>query len=225
MEYNPDIHHRRSIRLEGYDYSQAGLYFITICTQNHLCLFGEIEKGEMILNDAGRMVERQWIALHHRFDGAKMHEYCVMPNHFHGIIELAGVPLVGSPNAGTVPPTVGISTVPPVPYVGAPLVGARNEEKIPNTEHPPTEQSQFPPTEGQPQGIAPTIGDIAGAFKSITTNEYIRGVKNNNWPRYNKILWQRNFYEHIIRNEKSCCQISEYIQINPLNWQDDEYYK
>ena len=57
MKYNPDIHHRRSIRLKGYDYSKEGLYFITTCTQNRLCLFGEIEKGGMILNDAGIMIK------------------------------------------------------------------------------------------------------------------------------------------------------------------------
>lgn len=77
---------------------------------------------------------------------------------------------------------------------------------------------------GQPQGFAPTVGDVVGAFKSLTTNEYIRGVKNNGWARFNKNLWQRNYYEHIIRNEKSCYQILEYIQTNPLKWQDDKYY-
>ena len=57
MPYNPNIHNRRSIRLKGYDYSQAGLYFITICVQNRKCLFGDVIAGKMILNDAGRMVE------------------------------------------------------------------------------------------------------------------------------------------------------------------------
>ena len=67
-KYNPDIHHRRSIRLKGYDYSQAGLYFITIVTQNRINLFGKIENGEMILNDAGKMVENQWLKLPERFN-------------------------------------------------------------------------------------------------------------------------------------------------------------
>ena len=63
MSYNPRIHHRKSIRLKGYDYSQAGLYFLTICVQNRLCLFGDVVNGKMILNDAGRMVEREWLTL------------------------------------------------------------------------------------------------------------------------------------------------------------------
>jgi len=187
MKYSPDIYHRRSIRLKGYDYSQAGLYFITICTQNRLCLFGEIENGDMQLNDAGIMIEHQWQELIYRFDNIKLHEFIVMPNHFHGIIECVGVPLVGTQNVEQ-PPTMG------------------------------------QPQTGQPQGIAPTVGDAVGAFKSITTNEYIRGVKNNGWSRFNKKLWQRNYYEHIIRDEKSCYQILEYVQTNPLKWQDDKYY-
>ena len=91
-----------------------------------------------------------------------------------------------------------------------------------NTKQSPTIGQ--PSQTGQPQGIAPTVGDVVGAFKSLTTNEYIRGVKNNGWSRFNKNLWQRNYYEHIIRNEKSCYQISEYIQTNPLKWQGDKYY-
>jgi putative transposase len=71
MRYNPDIHRRRSIRLKGYDYSRAGLYFVTICTQNRLCLFGGIEHGKMVLNDAGKMVERQWQESICRFDDIK----------------------------------------------------------------------------------------------------------------------------------------------------------
>jgi len=106
MVSNPDIHHRRSIRLKGYDYSQTGLYFITICTQNRLCLFGEIENGEMILNNAGIMIEHQWQELIYHFDNIKLHEFIVMPNHFHGIIEFAGVPLVGTQNVEQ-PPAMG----------------------------------------------------------------------------------------------------------------------
>ncbi|MFH1077149.1 MAG: transposase [Pseudomonadota bacterium] len=183
-KYDPDKHHRCSIRLKGYDYSQAGLYFITICTQNKLCLFGGIENRDMILNDAGQMVERQWQELIYRFDNIRLHEFIVMPNHFHGIIEFVGVPLVGTRNTG----------------------GTYNTGI------------------GQPQGIAPTVGDVVGAFKSLTANDYIQNVKQNNWQPFNQKLWQRNYYEHIIRNEKTYFEISEYIQTNPLKWQEDKYY-
>ncbi|MDP4999472.1 MAG: hypothetical protein NWQ41_10940, partial [Saprospiraceae bacterium] len=95
-KYNPNIHHRKSIRLKGYDYSQAGLYFITICIQHRACLFGHITKGEMILNDAGNMVKNEWLNLKTRFPNIELHDYVVMPNHFHGILEIVGAPLVGA---------------------------------------------------------------------------------------------------------------------------------
>jgi REP element-mobilizing transposase RayT len=88
MKYNPEIHHRRSIRLKGYDYSQAGLYFITACTQHRQCLFGRVAKGEMVMNDAGEMVTQQWHDLSNRFHQIELHEFIVMPNHCHGIIEI-----------------------------------------------------------------------------------------------------------------------------------------
>lgn len=88
------------------------------------------------------------------------------------------------------------------PYpVGAPLVGAHYSI-----------------------GTRNTIGEMVGAFKSLTTSEYIRNVKQNNWPRFNKKMWQRNFYEHIIRNEKTFHQLSEYIQLNPRKWPKDKYH-
>jgi REP element-mobilizing transposase RayT len=107
----------------------------------------------------------------------------VMPNHFHGIIEIRE-------NKN----------------VGIPLVGIRNENS------------------GQPQGIAPTIGQIIGAFKSITTNRYIQGVEQHNWERFYVRLWQRNYYEHIIRNEQAYENIAGYILNNPYNWKNDDYY-
>jgi putative transposase len=88
MTYNPDIHHRRSIRLKSYDYSQAGLYFVTICTHQRLPLFGEIIKGEMILNEAGMVAEKCWLAIPEHFPQVKLDEFVIMPNHVHGIIQI-----------------------------------------------------------------------------------------------------------------------------------------
>jgi len=110
-QFNPNIHHRRSIRLKGYDYSQAGLYFITICVQNKACLFGKIIVGannhlppnnhlphlpdnhlpKMILNDAGIIANECWLDIPKHFPNSVLHEYIVMPNHVHGIIELTNV--------------------------------------------------------------------------------------------------------------------------------------
>jgi hypothetical protein len=86
MKYDPDIHHRRSIRLKGYDYSQAGAYFVTICAQNLECLFGEILDEEMALNDAGRMIETIWHELPEHYPGVGIDAFQVMPNHMHGIV-------------------------------------------------------------------------------------------------------------------------------------------
>ena len=107
-KYNPNIHHRKSIRLKGYDYTQAGLYFITICVKDRLCLFGNIVQmnqsvgadlrvcpeirtnAEMILNDAGKMVEKWYDELENKFPDIRCHEMVIMPNHFHCIIENIG---------------------------------------------------------------------------------------------------------------------------------------
>jgi len=68
------------------------------------------------------------------------------------------------------------------------------------------------------------LPEVVHWFKTMTTNDYIRGVKDLNWPRFDKKLWQRNYYEHIIRSENSYLTISEYIQTNAIKWQKDKYY-
>lgn len=193
MKYNPHKHHRKSIRLKGYDYSQAGLYFITICCQDRAHLYGYIENSKMILNDAGKMIDNEWLKLPERFKNIRLHQYVVMPNHFHAILEIVGN------------------------TVGATLVVAPNDTVA---------QNEQTTEKGQPQGIAPTekpktVGDIVGAFQSIVTVEYIRGVKQNGWQRFNGKLWQRNYWEHIIRNENEYQRISNYIINNPRQWDND----
>jgi len=191
-------HYRRSIRLRGYDYSQAGLYFITICTQHRLHQFGEIEDDEMVLNDAGKMIETQWLALSKRFK-IQLHEYVIMPNHFHGIIEIL--------NVGAIPCGCPMICGCPIPC----------DCQIPVKERAPTR--------GAPTNTAAntkTVGDIVGAFKSISTHEYIRGVKQNDWQRFDGKLWQRNYWEHIIRNENEGNNIAQYIIDNPAKWAMDK---
>jgi putative transposase len=178
--YNPTKHHRRSIRLRGYDYTQAGAYFITICTQNHKCLFGNIVNGAMQLNDAGRTVETLWKMLPILHPDVEIDEFIVMPNHLHGIILIS------------------------------PIHHQRNNELAKpenDTDH-----------SCNPAGAAVRIGDIVGAFKSRVTVEYIRGVKNSGWVGFDKRLLQRNYFEHIIRNQKSLNLIRQYIAENPQKW-------
>ena len=88
MKFNPKIHHRRSIRLKGYDYSQEGLYFITICCENNICRFGNIENEKMILNDFGQIAHNEWLNLAERFDNFELDTFQIMPNHIHGVISL-----------------------------------------------------------------------------------------------------------------------------------------
>ncbi len=186
-KYPPNKHHRKSIRLKGYDYSQSGLYFVTICCQNMLCLFGKIENGIMILNDAGKMIEKWYYKTAEKFPNIQCLEMIVMPNHFHCIWQIVDVPTVGAD-----------------PRVC------------------PDKQSRGEQLQGE--HIGSPLHRVVQWFKTMTTNEYIRGVKTLNWQPFYKKMWQRNYYEHIIRNDKSYTTISEYIKNNPINWETDKFF-
>jgi REP element-mobilizing transposase RayT len=192
MKFDPQKHHRRSIRLKDYDYSQAGAYYVTIDVQNRECLFGDIVNYEMILNAAGKMIEEQWNALPESFPNIDLDLHQIMPNHFHGILVIVGAAFMAAPS----------------------LVVAHDVE-IKNI-HENRAGTRPAPTSNH------ALGDIVGAFKSITTNEYIKGVDDKNWPRFYKRLWQRNYYEHIVRDEADLNRIRDYIQSNPANWDEDE---
>ncbi|PRC91027.1 transposase [Solimicrobium silvestre] len=185
----PNLPSRQSLRLKDYDYSLPGLYFITICSDRRIPLFGQIADDQMSLNGAGEMIAKRWMELPLRYPKIELHEFIVMPNHLHGILQIN----------------------PMVKIVGASLVGALGIS---------TENSEPPVSTSAP---VVTIGQIVGAFKSLTTNDYVQGVRDNGWPKFNKKIWQRNFYEHVIRNEKSYLSIAEYIQTNPQRWLDDIY--
>ena len=129
MTYDPERHHRRSIRLKGYDYAQAGAYFVTVCAEGRECSFGTIIDGVMRLNDAGRMVERWWLELNNKYPTVDTDEYSVMPNHFHGVIVITAddvrAALCGRPsrmNRGI--HHRGIHTGMPLPMYGRPCVAA-----------------------------------------------------------------------------------------------------
>jgi len=94
--YDPNRHHRRSIRLKNYDYSQAGAYFVTICTHGHIHLFGEVVDGEMRLNPFGEIVQAVWFDLPQHYGHVQLDAFVVMPNHVHGIIVLTADPVVGA---------------------------------------------------------------------------------------------------------------------------------
>jgi putative transposase len=189
MNYDPDKHHRRSIRMRGYGYAQEGVYFVTVCAQDRQCLFGEVVDGEIRLNDAGRMVQAVWKELSIHYPGVEGDGFVVMPNHIHGVIILVGAGPRACPDEG--------------PRV---MVGPR-----------------ACPEKGQPQGVAPTLSlpDVVHRFKTLTTKRYADGVKQLGWIPFDRRLWQRNYYEHIIRDEESLSRIRQYILDNPARWEFD----
>jgi putative transposase len=215
MKYNPKIHKRKSIRLKGYDYSQAGLYFITICCERRgnpsRLPFGQIDKNEMILNENGIIAYNEWGKLAERFQNFEIDVFQIMPNHMHGIIVLNDTVSVG---AGFTPAQNDANTQ-----------NANTQNA--NTQNANTQNAN---EKGQPQGIAHTISDIVGAYKSLVNNECLEIYKSNCVraglapARFGK-LWQRNYYEHIIRNEQSYQTISNYIINNPAKWQEDKFYQ
>lgn len=221
MPYNSEKHKRKSIRLKGYDYSQAGLYFITICVKNRACLFGNIENGKMILNDAGKIIEKWYYELEHKFPDIKCDAMIVMPNHFHCIIKNVGA------NTQVCPDNIGqpdiISTLGEHPLLDENTI--LDEHSIWGEQTMLGEQSIL--------GEHPILGEHVGSplqrvvqwFKTMTTNEYIRGVKNLGWQPFNGKLWQRNYYEHIVRNERAYYAISHYIINNPIKWEEDKFIK
>lgn len=170
------VRNRRSVRLRGYDYSQAGAYFITICAQKRHCLFGRITEGEMVLNDAGRMVADCWLQIPHYFPNVELDEWVVMPNHIHGIVV---------------------------------IVRANNHSPVQlNNDSPP------PANPPNPSGTARTIGSMVRGFKiGVTTWYRQRSVPSK--------IWQRNYWDHIIRNESELNRIRQYILDNPMQWERD----
>lgn len=196
MAYNPKIHHRRSVRLKGYDYSQAGLYFITICCQDRQHRFGEIINGAMILNEYGKIAHDEWEKLTDRFANVALDVFQIMPNHMHGILVLVGATLAVAQN------TVAQNTV------------AQNNNFSNGI------------IDKEWAGASPArtgISDIVGAYKSLVFKSCLDIYKSND--ELMGKLWQRNYYEHIIRNEQSYQRISEYIINNPAKWSEDKFYK
>ncbi len=187
MKYNPQKHHRRSIRLQGYDYTQAGAYFITICTWQRECLFGNIINNEMQLSRYGEAVQFNWHYLPRRYPHVLLDAFVIMPNHVHGIIFLTDDHVTNISGVGT---GLEIISHRAINFSGKPA---------------PTRQHGLP--------------------------EVIRGFKTFSARRINQILcmagvpvWQRNYYEHIIRNEESLQKIRQYIINNPSSWQQDKLY-
>ena len=179
MKYDPDKHHRRSIRLQGYDYTQAGAYFITICVQYRECVLGDIVNGEIHLSEWGQVVQTEWDQLPRRFPNIETDAFAIMPNHIHGIVMIPG-------RWGTA-------------------------GRAPTHRAPTVTVERF----GQP--LPGSIPTIVRSFKSAITKRInaLRGTPG-------VPFWQRNYWEHVVRDENDLNRIRQYIENNPLRWHEDQ---
>jgi putative transposase len=167
-----NLHHRKSIRLKEYDYSQPGDYFVTVCTYKRENIFCTIVNESVCLSPAGDIIKRHWEEIPKYFENVELDEFIIMPNHIHGIIGL---------------------TEP---------VGAIHESPLPMTQH---------------QRRTMTLSKIIGRFKMLSAKEI---NLMNKTPGHH--VWQRNYYEHVIRDDKDLNNIRDYIVNNPLQWHADE---
>ncbi|MEI6212920.1 MAG: transposase [Desulfuromonadales bacterium] len=197
MVFNPDIHHRHSIRLKDYDYSQAGAYFVSLCSWQRECLFGYIVDGEMRLNDLGQVVESVWCGLARHFISLDLDQHVIMPNHFHGILQI---------NDTVIKDNVGAIARPHRASPGFDDDSGKGEAGV---------------ALASPLLLHGTVsGSFAAAiqnFKSVSTRKINKIRQNPGCP-----VWQRNYYERVIRNDSELDRAREYIINNPLKWELDE---
>jgi putative transposase len=196
MTYDPAKHHRRSIRLKGYDYAQPGAYFVTICVRERECALGDVKDGKMALSDAGHIVQACWDDLPTHYPHVELDAFIVMPNHVHGVIVLVDdTTVVG---AGLRPAPTGPAPTGPAPTGPAPTEPA--------------------PTEPAPTAVAKRHGlpEIVRAFKSFSARRI-----NKMRDTADTSFWQRGFYERVVRSERELGAIRQYIIDNPLKWELD----
>ena len=175
MKYSPEIHHRKSIRLKEFDYSNPLWYYVTICTFDRISILGKVADNKVNLNKFGLIAEKCWKEIPNHFPNSELDYFVIMPNHIHGII----------------------------------IINCRDKACLVLTE-----KNRFG------KSLPGSLPTIIGSFKSAVSKQ-INELRNN----HGKSVWQRNYYEHIIRNEKDLYNIRRYIELNPLKWEIDEYYK
>ena len=209
--YDPHLHHRRSIRLKGYAYTQPGAYFVTLVTWQRDCLFGEIIGGVMHLNLIGKIIQSEWQRLTYHFHKIRLDAFIVMPNHFHGTIVIDLVEATRQPPYETLDSNpVGATRQPPA--------------ETPDGNSPVSDQSSDSP-DGSPLPAPPmgpmpnSLGAMIGQFKSRATKRIWSLPGMDHSP-----VWQRNYYDHIVRDDLEYDRINQYIETNPLNWQDDQLH-
>jgi len=190
-KFDPQKHHRRSIRLKGYDYSSEGAYYVTIVTQGRECLFGEIVDGEMHINEYGEIVQKWWNELPIHFPNVQLGAFVIMPNHIHGII------FITTERRGE---------------VVSPLEDPNNNIQDADVDENVTLGRETLPLRKR------TLGQIVAYFKYQSTKEMNRIETDKAITKF----WQRNYYEHIIRDEKDLQNKTDYIEANPTLWDEDD---
>jgi REP element-mobilizing transposase RayT len=282
MKFNPDIHHRRSIRLKDYDYTQAGVYFVTICAWRQECIFGEVVAGEIRLSIKGKIASEQWMRLEKRFPGIDCSAFVIMPNHIHGIVTMNGGgrgagevsednshanPPLRPYNAGEASAGIDHENHPPHPYDdprdmhgggrGAGEVsGAIGHENPPlrpynagevsgdidHEDHPPRPYDNPRDVHGGGRGAGEVSGDIVHKNPPLrpyahpivvpgSLGAIVRAYKASVTWRVHAMhgydetpIWQRNYYEHILRNDADMLRIQTYILDNPQLWEQDQLH-
>ncbi|MBU4267854.1 MAG: transposase [Acidobacteria bacterium] len=224
MPFDREKHHRRSIRLKGFNYTQGNAYFVTICSYQKECIFGNISDGLMVLNEQGKCIEKAWLETAAIRPSIKLDEFIIMPNHFHGIIWIVdevqrrgtacrapslSCPLI-SPNAYSHFATNGHGT--PCPYDTQ--INKMNPETLGTARCAPTPDLKCERFGRPVSGSLPTI---IRSFKSAA-GKYVNESRGSPGTP----VWQRNYYEHIIRDNDELQKIMGYICCNPENWQSDE---
>ncbi len=172
--HDPERHHRRSMRLRGYDYSRAGVYFVTICTYQRECLLGEVVDGRMRLNACGQLVAQAWSWLSQRYRYVELDAWVVMPNHLHGILIITDVD----------------------------AANCRGDSRIAPTPDAPVRRK--------------SLGRLIGAFKTVSS-KHINALRDTCGAH----VWQRGYYDRVVRNERELQAIRQYIRQNPAHWPDD----
>lgn len=182
-------HDRRSIRWQEHDYAAGGIYFVTVCTEGHVCLFGDVRDGQMRPNECGLIVEHEWMQSGVIRPEIAIDVFAVMPNHLHGLVAIN--------------PTVGA-------YGGTPTSDVTDGDQ--RREFTTTKRAYRCTPLRPPR----SLGSMIAGFKQVTTmriNE-LRGTPGAK-------VWQRGFYDRVVRNDDEFDRIAWYIVTNPERWMDD----
>ena len=210
-----NIYRIESARLQHWNYGWNAPYFITICTKNRICFFGDVVDDNMVLNEIGEIANNCWLEIPEHFPFVKLKNHIVMPNHVHGIV------VIDKPDDGRNDKPDGRNVGPNVPMA---MVETRLIASLPLE---PSEMEPLEPT--QPIKIPGGITGNKNPMLHDNLSKIIRWYKGRTTFESRKtnpdFAWQSRFHDHIIRNNESFHRISEYIINNPLNWTKDQFFK